>query len=626
MTFASERRKPMQTQGDSQIESLNLINSPEVQLEPEDNMISLDRGMRDLRHTDLIDKMRSNCESLTPVEKEQIVNSLERRKWGGVLRNLEKGDTVISILSSTSDLLTIKNLNDNVFGSQTTDSIIARRRQLTNSSLNLALNVAGVTVTDLEHISLEQNYKFGIYKIPGKYNIDAQAIANKICAEVDLEMKKYIIELADDEQTKNPTKTEFLQNFRGAVNQEGYKMTFGIATVDSDDLEDTILAINGSLQTARAVAVDNPTDYGDQFSPEKMTTKIDQISELRDKIRQDGNKITGIDEINYEIFVDQEGKIELNRDLLRDVRKDKFVCQPGQAHVLKDIKNYIKSLNIFDIVKPFTADEVKNLNVEMDEINLITPGILSDDQKKCINAADILDRNEKDTLFTSEARFHAEAVKIKNCAYLNLDVLDVGVEQLLDFEQRAQMVAAKKITFAQASLQAGDLMTHKLRTMRERVFNICNEFNLTKDGRMNGLVGGDELTIAIDMDEIDENSLNQLIYRLKKETNSRVVKTVISESQRHSSTENIVSRMKEHLLALKNAETGTGQAKLVENELRKLDKIIKERPGNELAASLLDSLKYFVVTEVDGNFVIRTETGPDMSLHQVLEKSKFFYK
>ncbi len=648
MTFGSEPtgidhsndKKPKDTPLKNHRETSDtLTTNPEVLLKPQpeskEAMTSLNHGMRDLRYAELIDTLRTKGGSMNTEQRQQITHSLERRKWGGVLRNLQKGDTVISTLSSTSDLLSIKNLNDNVFGSQTTDSIIAKRRQLTESILNFVLNSAGVSVDDLEHTSLEQNYKFGVFKIPEKYNLDVVAILNKVCSEVDLEMKKFIISLADDEESKHPEKATFLQNFKETVNTEGYKMTFGTAKVESGELEDVVLAVNGSLQTARTAIHDNFKDYGDSFSAEKMTAKIDQINELRNKIYQNGNKIFSKDGNNHEIFSNNAGKLELNRDLLRDVRKNKFYPQADQAQVLKDLKDYIKSLNIFDVVKPFTADEIEKIKEESRQTDTITTGVAKGDQTDCTKAAEILDRNEKDERYTSESRFHAEAVKIKNCAYLSLDVLDVGVDQLLDFEQRTQMVANKEMTFEQASLAAGDLMTKRLRQMREQVYTICEDFKITKNGRMDGLVGGDELTLAIDLDTTDENgkkifdnsdkNLNKLIHRLKKETNSRVVKTVIAESRRHSSSDNTVQRMREHLVALKNAEDGADQAKQVETEMRKLKKNVKEHPGNILAEILLKSFEDFVIAEVDDHFVIRTENEPDINLKEIMKKLKSVY-
>ncbi len=601
----------------------------------EEDVISLDRGMRNLRYTDLLDKMRTTPEDMTASDKEQVNHSLERRKWGGVLRSLHKGDTVVSTLSSTSDLLSIKNLNDNIFGPQTTDSIIAKRRQLTESFLNLALNRAGVSADDLEHVSLEQNYKFGVFNIPAKYNIDVLKVFNNVCAQVDVEMKKFIIKLADEEESKSPEKRKVLQNFRVAVNEQGYKMTFGTAKVESDDLAEIISAANGSLQTARAATFEGFEGYGDDFSAEKMNLNIDQISELRNKLYQNGNSVVGKDGLTYNIFNKKGDKLELDRDLLREVRKDKFKVQPGQEQVLIDLKAYVKSLNIFDVVKPFTADEIDKIKDENLQIDVITKNVTAGNAEYSAQAADILDQNEKDEHYTSESRFHAEAVKNKNCAYLSLDVLDVGVDQLLDFEHRTQMVANKEISFAQASLEAGDLMTNRLRQMRERVFDICEEFKITKNGRMDGLVGGDELTLAIDLDATDEAGrkifddsdkiLNKLIHRLKKETNSRVVKTVIAESKRHSSSDNIIQRMKEHLVAMKNAEDGASQAKQIENELRKLNKFTTEQPTNQRAKEIQDSLKDFVMAEVDGHFVVRTEHGPDITLDEILETLKSLY-
>ena len=662
----SENMKKAETQSVAQEQSTVKITKAEAPFNHE-SLKEQRRVMHELRYAELIDKLRNNGESLSDDDKTLISHSLERRNWGGILKNLKKGDTVISTLSSTSELLSIKNLNDNIFGPSTTDEIIFMRRELTISKLDFALNSAGVSSSDREHTSLEQNYKFGVFKIPKEHNLDVVSIFNKICAEVDVEIKELVITLVEKEIKQNEKRLDELEKkikgtelsvaeketiedeikkakkkksnlpiFKTKVDQEGYRMTFGIAKVESDDIQDIIVAANGSLQTARAATFESAQGYGDKFSDEKMTASIDQINETKRKLFEEGNTIIDSDGIEHKIFEGEVGKLTLNRDLLREIRKNKFACEKGQENVLEEVKNYVKSLNIFDVVKPFTAEEIPAIEKGIADDNETAEGIFKNEKNKFAKAADALDRNDKDNNFTSQTRFHAESVKIKNCAYLSLDVLDVGVDQLLDYEQLVQEVTDKKISFTAASIKAGDNMTKKLREVRQKAFDICNKLKITKNERMNGLVGGDELTLAIDLDAVDENGkkifddgdkvLNKLIHDLKKGTDSRVVKTVIAESHRFSSSNNEIERMKEHITALKKAEDGTTQAKEVENELRKLNKFIKQNPDNMMAEILKNSLENFVVAEVDDHFVIRTENGPDLNLTEILQKFKAIQK
>lgn len=585
-----------------------------------------ERGVRDISFVDFIDKLRNEDETMSKEEVTKATHALERRRWGDVLRKLDVGDVVVSILSDTSDTLSIKNLNDNVFGPKLTDDeIIAKRRNTTTEVFERVLREAGVSDEDIRQSGLEHNYKFDIFRIPGGTNLDVTALMNKVCAEVDAIMREHITTLAKNEQEKNPSKKDFLSNFANTVQTQGYRMNFGTALVESADLKDVVLAVNGSLQTARASTSEAGQNYGGNFSVEKMQEKLAEIQILRNQIFDNGNTLIGQDGSQYEIFTgSKESGLALDRDLLRDVRKDKFVCAPDQKHILDALKKYIKDLNIFDLVKPFTADEFEKVEVGMGHIDTIAEGLKNGDMDSRRQAADILDTNEKDNRYTSEARFHADAVKIKNCAYISLDVLDVGVDQLLDFEQRVQSVEKGESNFVAASLEAGDAMTKTLRTMREDVFAICanEKFNLVVDGRMTGLVGGDELALAIDLDTINEKQLDKLIHQLRKKTNSRVVKTVVAESIRHSDSENPTDRFADHLSALKKAEEGAGQAKQLETLLRKLEKIKPDSANYHGTKDLAASLKDFVIAQEDHHFVVRTESGPDQSLVQILEKLK----
>jgi hypothetical protein len=180
--------------------------------------------------------------------------------------------------------------------------------------------------------------------------------------------------------------------------------------------------------------------------------------------------------------------------------------------------------------------------------------------------------------------------------------------------QKVESVAADKkaATLKEVSLSAGDKTTDKLRDFRKNVARVYREFGLG-DGLVVGEIGGDELTLAVDIGSNsvlqEEGKMDDLLFALKKATNTRVVKTVVSQAEKHVDEQ--VSEqgvIEAHLEAIKRAEQGSAIAKDVEEAARKLSRILKKQ-GKAAVESKLDGLSaIFAIKEEEGvveaNFVV----------------------
>ena len=210
-----------------------------------------------------------------------------------------------------------------------------------------------------------------------------------------------------------------------------------------------------------------------------------------------------------------------------------------------------------------------------------------------------------------------------SAAYISLDVLDLGVDLLLEYESllqdeeldKAKNNQEKIQIFNKLSLEAGDQTTKKLRDFRDNVAEVCDKFGLKKD-LIVAEVGGDELTLVVNSKDISEEKLQELLFALKQKTNTRVIKTVVGETDKNVSPgSSEEDKVKEHLKAIKRAETGAGIAKDIEEAVRKLNLILQTH-GEEAVAKKIGSLsKLFVIEtwekkpEVKSSVIVSEKEG-----------------
>ncbi|MBP6859266.1 MAG: hypothetical protein KBC69_01410 [Candidatus Magasanikbacteria bacterium] len=596
------------------------------------------RTSRDIAFAEQID----NLEQGEEFDAGMVAGVLERRKWGKIFTNLEPGDKVLSFLVPGADFLSIKYLNDAIFGPQVTNEIIAQKRTV----LETAMKKINPDIS-----FLQSDYKTEVIKVPGSLQLE-EGVLEKVSEEVDVEMTKFVLATVSRilEHEQDPNRIAVLKKFEkdllgvSGEKKNGFKMNYGVATVGEGSLEDLaqnqLLALNQSLQTSRMSREVKDGSYGAEYSEAKTVAEVNHIQELRQEIIGSGNTIADVDGNEFVIFEEQQGRYAFNRDLLRDVRKGKFKAE--NKKLLEKVALYVKKLNILDAVKPFVKEDLsatKDEAVANHELSQIIKNKenVSADKRKMV--AELLRANEKDAEYTSNSEFHKRAVAMKDAAYISLDVLDLGVDLLLEYESALQEVEqvdedkkAEKIK--EISLSAGDRTTDKLRDFRKSVAQVYREFGLG-DGLVVGEIGGDELTLAVDISNNSalqtKDKMDDFLFALKKATNTRVVKTVVSQAEKHINDQ--VSEqgvIEAHLEAIKRAEQGSAIAKDIEEAARKLGRILKKQ-GKLAVESKLDGLSTlfaikeregvveanFVVIEGENDFRIASSNNPQLDYKQV---------
>lgn len=576
------------------------------------------RAQRDIYFADEVEKMAQGEE----FNNAAVAGVLERRMWGSFFNNLKKGDTVVSFLVPGADFLSIKNLNDKIFGPQVTNRIIEEKRHV------LERNIKEV---DSEAVFLQSDYKTEVVKV----SQDAAVDYEDLMAKVDQEMREFITKITTDllktEQSTGKIKVlnEFLDDLHGrserSKGKEGFKMNYGLAMVEGDTNQDQLLALDHALQTSRIAREAKDGSYGAEYSETKNLQEVENIKNLRTEIIDGGNRIVDADGNEFEVFSKKDAKFVLNRDLLRDVRKGKFKTDDKSA--LEKISLYVKKLNILDVVKPFVEEElaaIKNVTSGNHELAVkIKAGErLTDSERK--QALEILQANEKDKEYTANSEFHKRATEMNDAAYVSLDVLDLGVDLLLEYESGLQEIEAasedkKAKKFNEVSLSAGDETTLKLREFRKKVAEVYRQFGLGDD-LVVGEIGGDELTLAVDIGAnsvlSEKGKMEEFLFALKEATNTRVIKTVVSQAEKHIDKEtNSQAKVEAHLEAMKRAEEGAAIAKDLEEAARRLTLLLK-REGEEAVKQKLDGLSGVFVSKkgkLEANFVI-VENGADFKI------------
>ncbi len=584
---------------------------PDLEEENFDDDI-VERSYREIGVVMALDNFVENNE-IDNKEKAKLAGMSERRQWGKVFTKLEKGDRVVSFISPGANFLAIKYLNDEIFGPTKTNEIIHKRRDV------LRIKIAQINEgkEDEQKIELLQSdYKTEIYRIPKDSAINLEDI-DTVMQDVDRQMKDFILTMVDGLINGKVVggNLEKLKNFRTALNGElpenhgkgGFRVNYGIATVNGNSAEEKMLALGSSLQAGLlSRRTTGEGKYGSEFNQDQVLEDVKSINSLREEMIKDGNTLVDKSGNSWNIFLPtpKEGAKQtyiLNRDLLRDVRKGKIKVDSSQQPLLDKIIVYIKKLNILDVIKPFVKEEIDEV-----EQRAIKSKILGDkmrngselEDSERASLAQELYSDERAKNFTSKMEFDRRAIGMKNAVYISMDVKDLGVDLLLEYETVLQNIAGiegadKKFnSFKEASLSAGDETTRKLRAFWKSVQSVCGEFGLQgKDNLFTAHVGGDELTLAFEIGDgvgkIKSEQVQNLLLALKRATNSRVIETRISESEKHV-MEGSDNRQKTeaHLRAIKKAEAGTDIIKNIEAIARKLTNSLKQGKQQEVSEKL----------------------------------------
>lgn len=610
-----------------------------------------------------------------PEDPEAVAGILERQGWGKILTNLQEGDRVLSFMVPGADFLSIKYLNDKVMGPQNTNKIIVMKRHVIEQEMERRFRGNAELI--------QNDYKLEIFKIPnGTVLTDEQMAKNleAVAKAVDVTMTAFVSKLTGDlikqerealkpliikrsehnfeskeEKKKNrdeikklEKKIALLDKFNNDLHgksesnhgKKGYQMNYGVSDdVVGSDPKDKVLALAQSLQAARiareadtSYVAENGKEkiiYGAEYNEKKVLNELKKIKKLREGIVD--SVIIDKDGYQFKVFSQEDGRFVLNKDLLRDVRKGKFVAQDDEVNnnILLSVSLYIKKLNLLDAVKPFVLSEIDGAAKNAEERKRLAFKIRAgesldeEDRKK---ATKMLRSDEKDSIenkpnYTSKSEFSKKAIDMEDCAYVSLDVLDLGVDLLLEYEKILQEVDAveddkKMEKFNEMALGAGDETTEKLRMFREEVANTCRAI-IGSEGLIVGEVGGDELTLAIDTSKVGEETLDELlrVLRQNKKINSRVIKTVVAKSEKKEffPDDNHKKKVEAHLHAIKRAEHGSVIAKDIEEAERKLNRLF-EAQGEDVVREKIGALR--------GLFVV--ENGKVKSSVVVVEKDGIF--
>ena len=601
--------------------------------------------------------------------KREITAMIERRNWGKVFGKLQEGDKVVTVLVPGADFLKIKHLNDEIFGYSRTSDILEHRKKLIEEQLvKDEGNGAEILKTD---------YQSSTIRIPSKSVPEEYVSAlNSKMKNIDTLMTAFIENVVAEELSKHKddqAKIEKLNKFRselsgsaaeGKAGRPGYRMTFGIADVEGGAMAGRLDALNQSTQAARTVRGVEGSD-GAEYGDDLVDQELDAIKNLRGELQDES--ITNSDGISFKLFSkDKKGFLKLNRDVLRDVRKDKFKADKNSEKIFGEVTKYVKKINIIDSVKPFVKEEAEEggaLQKQMKDYSDLTDDFLNltekmpDDspltdeakEKKEKDAArvrreigEIIKTEEKDHNYTSADQFHSKATEIKNCAYLSLDVVDVGVDQLLEFDRLLQEAEiegggkndARRELLDEKALEAGDETTRKMREVRANIKKVLGKHGLLtdvesgkygEDGIVLGLVGGDEITLAIDTTKLKKGlTIEKLMFEIKDATNHgkadvRMIKTVAAEATRDNTAVDKQSQtelFKDHLKTIKKAEKGAEIAKLVEENVRKLNLLIGKQDSNKKVTE--------IIKEAGLEKIFKLENGAIKSFIVVMEKEDGF--
>ncbi|MBL7058048.1 hypothetical protein ISS03_01805 [Patescibacteria group bacterium] len=647
----------------------------------EEEKKKIERLERDENVLNIMNKLDSSIE-LELQERIDAAAMINNINNANIYNNLNTGDKVATFMVPSGGILSIKNMNDNIFGMQKTNAVIGKRRAL----MATLLEKANIQL-------LEQDFKTATCKVDTG-SVDKKGIKTKksaeeervvmetICQKVNVEMSEYLLGMINQELELEDPKSEkikMLEAFKEAITREGFRVTYGITEIgtandptDEEDMSHIELSLAITTQTA-LMARREKEQYGKVFNEEDIKSELKEIGELRNEIisKLGGNRFNIGDDkssvqeklqkklegaqllydqngVGHKIFtVTEDGLLEMNTDVMRAVRKDKFKLRDKDKEsfgpVLNDIAQYIRRVNVFDIMKPFTHNEISgdkkirdsemSFRGRMQEQKTIADKILNKEeltQGEAKRAVELLGRAPKNEFCTSEAIFNAESLKINKCTDISLDRLDLGVDLLKEFEKLQQEVVNETKGLEDASTIAGDKVTASMRDMREVAFKEFKQL-LPKEAFLT-LVGGDELTIAINNDNVTEKEIETLLFNLQEKTNSRIVKTIITDTMRDSTGHSAEQRKLDHLEAIKRAEKGAEIAKVIEENKRllgfKLERTDFFREVNamenhgfkEEVFSALD-LSSFVVEEDEGKkFTVKSKNSQGSIRERGIEK------
>ncbi len=612
--------------------------------------------------TEVMDKL-ANGEALESQERRVITSMLNRRDWGEVYTGLKAHDAVINFSVPADKFLAIKHLNDDVFGPSHTDEILIAGRNILQEEFIKALEsrLPESSPDELKQLVLLQDYKNSVFKVESAMLEKISGLTDvieEVNAKVKEKMDKFVLrKVAEyrntpEGETKATTLDEFASHFAGEENAPegavGYRLGFGWSTVESKGPEadnlDITTSVARSFVMSRAVELNRLVQefklpYAETKAGGDYKTVAKETLQLFSTLARELKAVGSIAAESGEAVPIFDAAGHFNKDLIRDIRKDKFKPGAQAQESFNKIVLYYRMLNLMDFIKPHTKEEIsggavtEKITRNKKASELINTEGRIDDPILRQETDRLLRSTEKSERYTSDSEFNRRATAMETCTLIGIDLLDVGVDQLLHYEEllseaaRAGSEEEQLGKFQENILRASDKFTAVFREFREGSAEVVlrhldkNIARLKESGGqeakirvlegevskwraqtelLTAKVGGDELTLALDSSLVDD----ELLFDLKsvlKDTGARIV---TAKAERANDGDRPAA-LKE---AMQRVERGTEIAKQIEDVLRKLN---QKGVGDKLRG--LDELdKLFVVGDkgkVSADFAVVEEAG-----------------
>ncbi len=569
---------------------------------------AIERVKNYLDRASLVEALENGAE-LSESDRERLGGMIKERGWFAMFKELKAGDSM-AYFSSPGGEFSVKNLNT-LFGEQVTDSIIDSRKKILNELM-----------AESGHELLSQDYRSASFKLSKTGEALPEEDMNAISSALNNRMKEVINSAIDSRLAEDGDadvgKYARMRDLLGS-DGEGYRINFGTSVVDQSqnetDKSNIIQALAECAQTAQLSRRLSKDSYGGAYDRENVVNEIKGehgINELGDKLLD--KTITDEMGIKYKVFTEKDGKRIMNRDLLRLTRKGQFKPEDSDADTFRMVQQYVRRINLVDLVKPFTAKEAVGGEISA-RIDRMSKFVEKNEEGKYVLKADLsqtdreqlsaeLKTDQKDGTYDAPEFFHKKASELKDCVYINIDVLDLGVDLLLEYEQLIQEVGEDETKLREASIVAGDKITENMRAIRAKALEVFKKY--FPDADPIDRVGGDEIALAIE-DKGDQKVFEEFMLALQNETGTRVVKTVVGGSERHSKDAKSDELLSDHLTAIKRAENGSEMCKKIEKKMRLAELILEQMKGipasdearlnEELSRMEIKHFKNIAVTE-----------------------------
>jgi len=596
--------------GDADVMLRNISAELGAEIEPKIDRSAIERVKNYLDRADLVEALENGSE-LSEIDRERLGSMIKERGWFAMFKELKAGDSM-AYFSSPGGEFSVKNLNT-LFGEQVTDSIIDSRKKILNELM-----------TESGHELLSQDYRSASFKLLKTNEAMPEEHMNAISYALNERMKEVINSAIDSRLAEGEIDSKFARMKQLLEpDGEGYRINFGTSVVgeaqSEKDKSNIIQALAECAQTAQLSRRLSKDSYGSAYDRESVIDEIkgeNGINELGDKLLD--KTITDEMGINYKVFTEKDGKRIINRDLLRLTRKGQFKPEDSDADTFRMVQQYVRRINLVDLVKPFTAEEAVGGEISA-RIDRMSNFVEKNEEGKYVLKADLsqtdreqlsaeLKTDQKDKTYDAPEFFHKKASELKDCVYINIDVLDLGVDLLLEYEQLIQEVGEDETKLREASIVAGDKITENMRAIRAKALEVFKKY--FPDADPIDRVGGDEIALAIE-DKGDQKIFEEFMLALQNETGTRVVKTVVGGSERHSKDDGKKTKsdelLSDHLTAIKRAENGSEMCKKIEKKMRLAEMILEQvrgipasdevRLNEELSRMEIKHFKNIAVTE-----------------------------